>query len=327
MFDVYALFAAGLALLWFGGEALVAGGAGLAHRLGVQPLVIGLVVVSAATAGPELAVGLSAVAAGRPDLLTGNVVGANLANLLLILGLAAIARPLPSAPAVVFRDGLVMIAASLVLVRLVQIGVVTTLTAGLLVGALVAFMAGAALLEWHRPSAFCVFRTRARGHSGLARLHAGIHMLLVGLGIGLLSIGAKLTVGGASPAVRRFGWPDYVLGLTVLAIGTSLPELVTTVVATLRRRGEIAVGNLVGSNIFNVFGVMGIAGLSQPFAVSPALAMDAWVMLAAAVLVLPLLITGWRLSRMEGALLLGGYSGWLAYLAGTLDLVAWPFAG
>lgn len=327
MVDDLALFTAGLALLWFGGEALVAGGAGLAHRLGIQPLVIGLVVISAATAGPELAVGLEAVASGRPDILAGNVVGANLANLLLVLGLAAIARPLPSAPAVVFRDGLVMIVASAVLVLLVQAGFVTTLVAALLVAALVAFMAGAALLEWRRPSAFCVFRTRARGRSALARLHPGIHLFLIGLGIGLLVLGAKLTVGGASVAAAAFGWPDYVLGLTVVAVGTSLPELVTTVVATVRRRGEIAVGNLVGSNIFNVFGVIGISGLTQPFAISPDLAMDAWVLLAAAVLVLPLLITGWRLSRMEGILLLGGYSGWLAYLAGSLGLVAWPFAG
>lgn len=311
---VLVLFGVGLVLLIAGGEALVAGASRLAVSFGISPIVIGLTVVAFGTSSPELAVSMGAAAAGTPDLVVGNVVGSNVYNILLILGISAIIAPLVVGRQVVRREVPLMIVASLVTLALAVDGSISRLDGLLLFGGLVAW-----LLYLLRQSRAL---TQAEGPDPdevPERRHRLRSTALVIVGLLLLLVGARWLVDGAVAVATAFGLSELVVGLTVVAVGTSLPELATSVIATIRGERDIAVGNVVGSNVFNLLAVLGLSAIvAGEIPVAPgALTFDLPVMTVVAIACLPILFTGYRIARWEGALFLTYGAGYTVYLLAT----------
>lgn len=306
---------AGLTLLFTGGEALVRGAVGTARALEISPLLIGLTVVAMATSAPELVVSLGAALDGKPSIAIGNVVGSNIANILLILGVAALIAPLPCAKGLVYRDGAVMLFSALVLTGFSLFGVIERWHGAVMVAALAGFVTATFLLERRR-------------RNGLARVHeheaedvptppggVGMALALVLVGIVGLVVGAKLLIFGATETARGLGVSEAVIGLSLVAVGTSLPELASCAIAAWRGHSDVALGNVIGSNIFNVFAILGITSSTIPLPIDPQfIAVDMWVMLGASALLLPLMLTGARLSRTEGGLFLGAYAAYIGWL-------------
>ncbi|MFN3261439.1 MAG: calcium/sodium antiporter [Pikeienuella sp.] len=296
----------GFALLVLGGEGLVRGAAALALRAGLSPLLIGLTIVGFGTSTPELLTSVEAALAGSPGIAVGNVVGSNLCNILLILGLAALIRPVTVAGPAFRRDG-----AALALSALLGAGVLLMGDVGRLAGfALVAALALYLTLAWRGEQAEPELpETGGLGAPAAAAFVAG--------GLALLMAGAKLLVIGAVDLAAGLGVSEAVIGVTIVAIGTSLPELVTSLVAAARRQGDIAFGNIVGSNIFNILGILGATALVQPL-VPPAeiLSFDLWAMLGATAALVVLGLTG-RIGRLAGGAMLVAYLAYLATLAAS----------
>lgn len=309
------LVVAGLALLIGGGEALVRGASTLAVRAGISPLVIGLVVVSAATSAPELAVTVGAVLEGEPGLALGNVIGSNIANILLILGLSAVLSPLAIRRQVVRFDIPVMLGISILLVVVSLDGVLSLLDGVLLLGGLVIHASLSIIIG--RKEAHDAAYVPAAMPLNSTPVPLWLAMILVAIGVGLLVFGAQTLVSGAVNIALDLGVSSLVIGLTVVAIGTSLPELATSLVALRRGERDMAVGNIVGSNIFNIGLVLGLPailfadGIALP---SAAIALDLPLMLAAAVALLPIAFTGFVIARWEGALFVGLYVAYLLYV-------------
>ncbi len=305
------LILAGLGVLTVGAEGLVRGGAALALRLGITPLAVGLTVVAFGTSSPELVVSLSTALEGRGDLAVGNVVGSNIFNVALILGVAALVRPAAANAQVVRVDVPIVIASSALLVALLADGRLgplegTVLLAG--AGAYTAYTLWAARRE--------APEVQAEADAALPTADGPLwrDVLFVAGGLVLLVAGARMLVTGAVSIAEAAGMSEAVIGLTILAAGTSLPELATSLVAALRGQSDIAIGNVVGSNIFNVLGILGVTALVRPLAPGGIGPVDLGVMLVLAVALLPLLRTGFRLDRLEGALLLLAYVGYTTYL-------------
>lgn len=302
-----AQIAGGLVVLTGAAEALVYGAASLARRMGLSPLVIGLTVVSIGTSLPELVVGLEATITGTGDLALGNVVGSNIGNIALILGLSALVRPLKVQAQIVQVDGPILAGVSLAFVALILDGALGRGDGLVLVGGIVAYLvyslytardASAAVTEEFEGA-------MPRVHSVLADL------ALLAVGIGGLVAGGHLLVGGAVAIAQGLGVGPIVIGLTIVAIGTSLPELATSVVAARRGKGDIAVGNAVGSSIFNLLGILGVTVLVQPLSTDTLGWLDIGVMVGVALLILPLFRSDWTLSRLEGTVLVGSYGAYL----------------
>lgn len=294
------LFGAGLALLVVGAEALVRGAAGLASRCGVSQLVVGLTVVAMGTSAPETAVSVTAAAAGRAELALGNVLGSNIANILLVLGLAALIRPLTVAGPVVGRDVPLMIAVTCLFLALAADGRLSRLDG-------VALLAGLVVYTVY------LLRSRDAGTAGAAvgTQPLALQVGEVVLGLALLLLGAIWLVRSAVAMAQSLGVPELVIGLTVVAVGTSAPEIATSIVAAMRGHRDLAIGNVVGSNIVNVLGVLGASAAAARggIGVSPAAwQFDVPVCLAAALVCLPIAASGRVVSRREGGLLLAGYA-------------------
>ena len=306
------LLLAGIALLSLGGEALVRGALAAARRLGVSPLLAGLVIVGFGTSAPELVVSVDAALNQQPDIAIGNVVGSNIANILLILGLCALITPLTTSRAALFRDGMTVIGASLLFLVLVAGSALVRADAAILLLCLASYLGFAYWTERNRHSpAAEMHRHEAEELSLLPPTNLATVMTLVG-GLIALVIGSRLLLSGATGIAREYGVSEAVIGLTLVAVGTSLPELAVSLVAALRRHADVAVGNILGSNIFNLLGILGVSALLQPLPVhARIIAFDQWVMLGAAILLMLFLYTGLRLSRVEGALLLAGYGAYL----------------
>ena len=303
----WALIAGGLVLLLGGGEILVRGAVAAAVRLGVSPLMIGLTLVGFGTSMPELVASLRAALQGAPGIALGNVVGSNIANVLLILGIAAMLSPMVVERKSFLRDGAVLIAVSLLLTVLILADAFSTLTGTGLLALVLAYT----WMVWKTESgAGAALSGEVPEQPGLG-LVAGLS--LAAAGIAGVVFGAGLLVDGATEIARAAGLSEAVIGLTLVAVGTSLPELATSVVAAVRRQGAVAFGNVVGSNIFNVLGILGVTALVAPLPVPAEIARrDIWVMLAAALALTLFAVTGWRLSRREGAALLAAYAVYLA---------------
>ena len=307
--------AGGLVLLLVGGDVLVRGAVAVAQRLGVSPLLIGLTLVGFGTSSPELVASISAALAGAPGLAIGNVVGSNIANILLILGVGAALCPLATQPAAFRRDGPVLLGISLLLALICLTGTIGRPLGALLLGLLLAYTLWTYLTE--REDADPAAQMHAGGAELVGRKPASLawSLVLAIAGIGGVVLGADLLVQGAIELARAFGIAEAVIGLTIVAIGTSLPELAAMVAAARRRETDVAVGNIVGSNIFNVLGILGVTALVSPLAIPPEIArVDVWVMLAVAVLGVVFAVSGWRFSRREGLVLLAAYAlyiGWL----------------
>ncbi len=309
----------GLVLLAGGGELLVRGAVRLAERLGVSPLVIGLTVVGFGTSLPELVASVQASLAGSPGIAVGNVVGSNLANILLILGASALLSPIVVGSRALRRDGALMLASAVVFA---VVGLVTDLGRGvgaLFVAGLVAYIVHAWRQErvgadghtaaYERAEAFEGLHDDLRG--GQAKGMLGAAALTVA-GLVLVVLGGRLLVDGAIDLARTLGISELVIGLTVVALGTSMPELVTSVVAAVRRQADVALGNILGSNIYNVLGIAGVTGLIAPTAMPAEMVrFDNWVMVGVSALCLFFAWTGLRIGRREGGVLLAGYAAYV----------------
>lgn len=329
-----ALVVGGLILLVAGGEALVRGASTLAVRAGISPLVVGLVVVSAATSAPELAVTVGAVLSGEPDLALGNVVGSNIVNVLFILGLSALVLPLVIKRQLVRFDIPVMVGLSVLLLVVSLDGRIGVLDGVLLLAGLMIHTVMSIVLSRREViSAVDPVETLPLNSKPVSLWLAG---LLLVAGIGLLVLGAQLLVDGAVSIATGLGVSSLVIGLTVVAIGTSLPELATSIIAVRRGERDMAVGNIVGSNIFNIGMVLGLPailfgeGIPVPAA---AIALDLPLMVAAAVALLPIAFTGFVIARWEGGLFVALYVAYTLYLvlastqhaalAGFTDVMVW----
>lgn len=305
----------GLAGLVIGGDLLVRGAVALARGFGVSPLIIGLTLVGFGTSTPELLTSLQAALAGSPGIAVGNVVGSNIGNILLILGLAAVIAPVAVAPEALRRDGVVMMGATLACVALALAGTVGRGAGALLLAALVAYLLLTVLIERRRQSAAALMYAHEAGILPEVPLATGRAALILLAGLAATLVGAKFLVAGAIELAGRLGMSEAVIGLTIVAIGTSMPELVTSVIAARKGQGDVAFGNVVGSNIFNILGILGVTALVRPLDVPTGIAgFDAWVLLAASAVMLVFARTGWRVGRREGAVMMLAYAAYVAVL-------------
>lgn len=304
----------GLVLLVVGADVLVRGAARLAANLGVPTLVIGLTVVAFGTSAPELAVSVKAAYSGQAELAIANVVGSNICNILLILGLSALISPLIVSRQLIRQDVPIMIGVSLLAVLMVLDGQLSRAEAAVLAAGLVSY------------TGFLFYQGRKQGTDAVddevgellsVQVPAWRNLLLVTVGLVLLVLGARWLVEAAVELATAWGVSEAVIGLTIVALGTSLPEVMTSVMATLKGERDIAIGNVVGSNIFNILSVLGLSGLVAPTALlagEQMAAIDIPVMLGVTVLCAPLFFTGAMVSRAEGALFLILYVAYVWFL-------------
>ncbi|HMQ42102.1 MAG TPA: calcium/sodium antiporter [Paracoccus sp. (in: a-proteobacteria)] len=301
------LILGGLALLVVGGDFLVRGAVALALRLGIAPVIVGLTVLAFGTSAPELIVSVAAALGGQPGIALGNVVGSNIANVLLILGATAVIAPVLSSDAELKRSWLWAVGAELLLIALCFAGPLMWWHGAILLAALAVLLSGQ-------------LRRARQGKGEAPELEvgaAGPRKIALWLVIGLvaLPIGAKILVAGASDIARSFGISEAVIGLTLVAIGTSLPELAASLASALRGRADMALGNVIGSNIFNILAIMGITAFFGPLPVpAEMLRVDLWFMLATTLLVGPFLIRHIAIGRLTGTALLSVYAAYTLWL-------------
>lgn len=317
------LFIVGLVLLIVGAELLVRGASRLAMAVGISPLVIGLTVVAFGTSAPELAVSVQSAWQGQADIAIGNVIGSNIANVLFILGVSALITPLIVASQLVRIDVPLMVGVSLVLYLMSWDGYLSFGEGALLFAGIVIYTGWLIIQSRRETSKVAAEFAEEFGaneqEEKATRTVLGLllNLALVVIGLAMLVLGARWLVDGAVTLARWFGISELIIGLTVVAVGTSLPEVATSIIAAVRGERDIAVGNVVGSNIFNILSVLGAAALIAPqgVPVSPAaLAFDLPVMIAVAVACLPIFYTGNLIARWEGLLFLLYYIAYVAYL-------------
>lgn len=312
------LFAIGFVLLIGGAEVLVRGASKLAVVAGISPLVVGLTVVAYGTSAPELAVTVQSSYAGQPDIAIGNVVGSNIANILLILGIAASVAPLVVSKQLVRLDVPIMIAISAVMLAMAWDGVVTQIEGGILVAGAVGYSVFAIELSRKQEKAANAANEDYEPPPKTSFVVILKQIGLIVVGLALLVVGARWLVNGATALAQWFGVSELIIALTIVAVGTSLPEIATSVIASLRGERDIAVGNAVGSNIFNILLVLGVCAMVAPGAgvpISPsAVTFDIPIMIAVAVACLPIFFTGYAIKRWEGLMFLAYYGAYTTYL-------------
>ncbi len=295
------LLIAGLALLALAGDMLVRGAVSIAERLRIPPVIIGLTIVAFGTSAPELIVSLEAALAGAPGLAIGNVIGSNITNVTLVLGLPSVFVPLSMAERGVRTSLVFMIGVSFVLILAAHDLTIDRLSGALLISLFAVYLTYSAL---------AVRRDRQpdAGAGDGKSLRLPLAAILAVVGLGGLAYGGRLTIDGALGIADTLGLANSAIGLTIVALGTSLPELVAGLAAAFHRQAGIAIGNVIGSNIFNVLGVLGLTALIVPLDVDPALIhTDMWIMLATSAALVPLAFTTRRIGRVTGLLLTFGY--------------------
>lgn len=295
---------AGLALLYFGAEWLVDGSTSLALKLGLSPLVIGLTVVAFGTSAPELFAATQMNLAGSPDMAVGNVVGSNIFNILLILGFSAILKPMLIKSQLIVREVPILIGISIMLIVMLRDGKLDLadgiiLTAGIVIYVIVSLKLARKVKN---PEVLAEFESELGDAD--PKTPGGKIALLIFAGLVTLAVGAKLLEIGGVFIAGAMGISEAVIGLTVIAFGTSVPELATSIVAVRKNQGDIVAGNAIGSCIFNILAVLGITTLLKPMVITEIEPVDLGFMLGAAILILPLMLTRRKIGRMEGALLL-----------------------
>jgi cation:H+ antiporter len=304
----------GLVLLYFGAEFLVKGSANLATKMGVSALVVGLTVVAFGTSAPELVVSIKSGFAGKGDLAVGNVVGSNIFNIAFILGLTALVRPVKVHLNVLKIDTPIMVACSiLLLIFLLDSGISRPdgiiLTLGIIV-----YTVGTIFFARKSGETKIDYPVEQITPTPEKKLNTFVDVILTILGFGLLVFGSRFFVDGAVDIARIIGVSEAVIGLTIVAGGTSLPELATSVIAAVKKESDIAIGNIVGSNIFNILAILGISSMITPLN-SPGIdQISICFMLGVSVLLLPFMRTGFVLNRLEGAIFLLLYGGYMIYL-------------
>ena len=310
-------FLLGLAALVAGAEALVRGASRIALSLGISPLVVGLTIVAVGTSSPEVAVSVGAALSGNTDIAVGNVVGSNIFNVLFILGISAVITPLVVHSQIIRQEVPIMIGASVVLGIMILDGTLASWESALLLALLVAYVV------------FLVRQSRAESaetrdeyagsmqRGGEWDSHWAVQVLLIAAGLGLLVLGSNWLVDSAVAFARAFGVSDLVIGLTIIAAGTSMPEVATSIMAAIRGERDIAVGNVIGSNTFNILGCLGLSGIvsANGLGIAPAvLNFDIWVMIAVAIACLPVLLLRRQIGRKRGLLFLAYYGAYVVYL-------------
>lgn len=308
---VWIMSLVGLVILLLSGDLLVRGAVNLSLRLGVPALIVSLTIVAFGTSAPELLIAISAVDDGASGIAIGNVIGSNIANVLLVLGMPALLSTLDFSECDTRRDFYIMLGATVVFIALAATGQFGWWQGAILLAMLAGFLGSAV---WR---AKCQTGASSTDEDDLESLDPELPMwkvlgfLLLGL-IGL-PMGADILVDNAVYIARTYGISEEIIGLTLIAIGTSLPELATTVMAGLRNQAEVALGNVIGSNIFNLLGIIGVTTLFDEIYVSSSFfALDIWVMLASALVLIPFVFLKWRMARPIGALFLGAYTLYLA---------------
>ncbi len=298
----------GFVLLLFGADFLVRGAVALARRFNISPMVIGMTIVAYGTTAPELVVSVEAALKGAPGISVGNVVGSNIANILLILGAAALVHPIHCTPRLIYRDSSVMLGAAFVFVGLALTGSISRTQGIAMIAAIVCY------------SLYTYWAERRRGHN--TDIHekeaeefsegpqsVWLALLAVIGGIVSVVVGAHILISGAVTAARFFGVGEEVIGLTLVAVGTSLPEMATAVVAAWRRHTDIAIGNVIGANIYNVLAIMGVVSIITPLEIPAQIVrFDIWFMLAVTLALLVAAVALKGVSRAVGGVFLGAYA-------------------
>lgn len=305
----------GLAALVAGAEALVRGASGIALLARMSPAVVGLTIVAAGTSMPELMVSVKASLSGNPGLAIGNVVGSNLLNIGLVLGVTALFRPLRILGNTIRFEWPVLMLATLQFFLLARDGRIDRIEGAFLVAVMITFMAYAVWLgrKGVVEDTGAPLPTLSFGKSGFPAVI--LNLAAVVLGCALLALGASVLVRGAVGIATGFGVSDTIIGLTIVAVGTSAPELVTSVAAALRGRDDMAVGNVVGSSIFNLLAILGVASLFKPLPVPvEIMSRDIWWLIGMTALMFPMMLSGKKVARLEGLVLLGGFAGYTVFL-------------
>lgn len=304
---------AGFALLTWGADRLVEGSSSIALKLGLTPLVIGITLVAFGTSAPELVVSIRATLAGNADIAIGNVIGSNIANIALILGATALIRPLAIHRDLLKVDVPLMMIITFIAAVFILDDVIGRIEGAILFTGLVAYIAFNLKRARTLPEELVgqIVEQPDEEAATMSTLKASMWVLL---GLGLLVLGAELLVKGAVDIATRLGISQAVIGITVVSIGTSLPELATSLVAAIKKKSDIAVGNIIGSNVFNVLSILGITGMIHPLDSSSFGLMDMAVMLGLTIVIWPMMRRGWELNRLEGGFLLFIYAAYLTWL-------------
>ena len=331
----YLMVLGGLALLFIGGEALVRGSVSVARKLNISELVIGLTLVGFGTSVPELVTSLRAIDQDAVGIAVGNVVGSNIANVLLVLGVAAMIRPILTNPRALARDGLIMLAVTALLCALIWFDLFSRPVGIALLGALLVYLAYSFVADQRRGNAAAAMHM-AEGETVEARYGLFLGLVIAVAGLVGVVFGARLLVDGGVVIAREFGISETIIGLTIVAVGTSLPELVTSAVAAYRGKSDVALGNIIGSNIFNVLGILGVTAVVHPFSVRSDISAEAMsqghhasiissedigALILSVFLLMLFAMTGRRIARWEGAVLLLAYA---LYFGLLFDLVPVP---
>lgn len=316
----------GLILLVLGGEFLVRGAVQMATRFGVSPLVIGLTLVGFGTSTPELVTSVQAALSGSPGIAYGNIVGSNIANILLILGIAALLTPIAVSSNALKRDSTIMVAVAVAFACIAALTPMGRVAGAIFVAALVLYVLAAfrqertVAPEGAHGAAFDKSLALQEADPALAPTpevgrSAVTSFMIAVAGLGLVVLGGYFLVNGAVGLARSFGISETIIGLTIVAVGTSMPELVTSVMAAIRQQTEVAFGNIVGSNIYNILGIGGFTALIAPTEVPQQIVhFDNLVMIGASLLLVLFAYTGRRISRVEGAILVATYVGYVALI-------------
>jgi cation:H+ antiporter len=313
---MYVQVIAGFVLLLGGAEVLLRGAVAIARRFGVSTLVIGMTVVAFGTSAPELVVSLDAAISGAPDIAVGNIVGSNIANLLLIIGITVLVSPIDGRPRPLTHDTAVLVASSVVFAGLVWSGTIGRGAGALLVAMLIGFL-GSSYWRGVKGLGDVAAEIRREEAEEIDEIPGGqwVAWITVVGGLAGLIFGARWLVEGGVAVARAAGVSEAVIGLTLIAVGTSLPELAASGVAAIRGQSDIAIGNVLGSNLFNMLGVGGTVALVTPLRVAEQISdVDIWVMLAATAVLVPFLIFGLRLGRPVGVAFLVFYGAYIALL-------------
>lgn len=303
------LVAVGFAMLYFGASWLVSGSVSIAKKLRINQLVIGLTIVAYGTSTPEMAVSIAAALQGQTDIMLGNVVGSNIVNIGIIMGLSAVLLPMLVSRRIIRKEIPIMIGITFVLIALSIDDEISQLDGAILVSGIVVF-------------SYYIYAQAKKDNSANASKeleHITVYgfprsVLLIAIGIVLLFVGSFVTVDNAVIIAQELGISERVIGLTIIAIGTSLPELITSIVAMRKGYAEITVGNIIGSNIYNILAILGIASVLTGIAVNPAMFMDYWILVAFSLVLLPIMRTGFVVSRIEGSALVAAYVAYLILL-------------
>lgn len=308
----------GSAGLFIGAEGLVRGSSSLALRLGISPLVVGLTVVAFATSGPELFVSVKAAIEGNPGIVVGNVVGSNICNIALILGVAALISPMQIKTQVVRREIPILIIITFIFLLLFVLldFTISRITGVLFVIGIIAYIIFGYKYALNEKSSLGLSKEFEESIPKTAYKTWQTILLMI-FGFGFLILGSNLFVDGAVAIAVKFGVSQAVIGLTIVALGTSLPELTTSIVASFKNENDIAIGNAVGSNVFNILSILGISSIINPISNSGITIIDLSIMMFFTILILPLSKSKFTLRRWEGAVLFGGYIAYIIYLAQT----------